>query len=311
MLFYEYADLSNPPSERFEEVSMVGFGRQLILLLAVMQPFSLGSSAFAEPSYTNVAQAGVPDIGTLERRYFGHAYDKDTTDKRIQRLELLLFGATQDGGMVERLDRLQESAANHAKAPKTGASQAADTASITALERKILKKSFAAETPAQRLGRLESKVFGQPSPAMSIADRVFRLKKILNIETPSISRLPSVPDSANSDLASPSPFGSYGSVPFAPGASADDLSQQMNEMIKQLNKSMRGLHRLPDGAPNVAPFLGPNGSPFIGPNGSPFAAPNGSPFSGPNGSPFAQPRRSIPQPKGDTELPPYLDPNSI
>jgi hypothetical protein len=338
MLFYDYADLSNPPSERLEEVSMVGFGRQFILLLAVTQPFLVVSPAFAEPSYTNVAQAGVPDIGTLEKRYFGHAYDKDATDKRIQRLELLLFGATQDGGMVERLDRLQDSAADHAKAPKTGAGQTADTASIAALERKILKKSFAAETPAQRLGRLESKVFGQPSPSMSIADRVFRLKKILNVETPSISRLPSMPNSANSDLASPSPFGSYSYVPFGPGASADDLSQQMNEMIKQLNKSMRGLHRLPDGAPNVSPFAGPNGSPFAGPNGSPFAGPNGSPFSGPNGSPFTgpngspfagpngspfsgpgspfaqpfhQPRHSTQQPKGDTELPPYLDPNSI
>ncbi len=270
----------------------------------------MATASFADPGFSSAAQSTTPDIGTLERRYFGRVYDKDATDKRIQRLELLLFGATQDGGMVERLDRIQESAAEHAKPTKSNLAQAADTASIAALELKILKKSFDAETPMQRLGRLESKVFGQASPSMSIGDRVFRLKKILNIDTPSISRVPVSPelggmhgmgrlgmgrpgvDNGNNDLSSP--FGSFSYVPFA-GGSGDDMAQQMNEMIKQLNKSLRGIHRLPDGAPNVSPFSGPSLSPF----------------TGPNGTPFVQPFRAVPQQNRDTELPPYLDPNSI
>ncbi|CAN5347727.1 hypothetical protein BH10CYA1_BH10CYA1_16870 [soil metagenome] len=283
----------------------MGVSRKILVSIAFLAPFFMAMASMADPGFSRVAQSTTADIGTLERRYFGRVYDKDATDKRIQRLELLLFGATQDGGMVERLDRIQESAAEHAKPAKSNLSLAADTASIAALERKILKKSFDAETPMQRLGRLESKVFGQASPSMSIGDRVFRLKKILNVDTPSISRLPVSPelggmgaigrlgvDSGDNDLASP--FGSFSYAPFALGR-GDDMAQQMNEMIKQLNKSLRGIHRLPDGAPNVSPFSGPNVSPF----------------SQPNGTPFVQPFRVTPQPNRDTELPPYLDPNSI
>ncbi|MBS1954589.1 MAG: hypothetical protein JST89_10395 [Cyanobacteria bacterium SZAS-4] len=302
----------------------MGFRRKTLLLIAIGAPWYLATASFADTGMSNVVQATTPDLGALERRYFGRVYDKDSTDKRIQRIELLLFGATQDGGMVERLDRIQQSAAEHAKAPKSNVSQAADTASIAVLERKILKKSFDAETPSQRLGRLESKVFGQPTPSMSVGDRVFRLKKILNVETPSISRVPMPSELGGMggingmgrlgigglglDGDPSMPFGSFTYVPFA-GGNGEEMAQQMNEMIKQLNKSLRGIHRLPDGAPNVSPFTGPSGSPFSGP--SPFAGPNGSPFTGPNGTPFVQPFRTAPQQGRDTELPPYLDPNSI
>lgn len=293
--------------------------------------------AHAEPGLTTAAQTNSLDLTGLEKRYFGRVYEKDATDKRIQRIELLVFGATQDGGMIERLDRLQKAAADHAKNSKANGAQGADTASISALEKKILKKSFDSETPAQRLARLESKVFGQPSPSMSIGDRVFRLKKILNIETPAISKLPpyfdgpaggnrggtiapfskTTPHSGNSmspfgggsmspfgggtmspfggSALSPfgddtmSPFGGFAYAPFA-GGRGDEITQQMNEMMKQLSKSLRGIHRLPDGAPNMAPFGGPGG---IRPFGESFR------------------RGTIPPQNRDNELPPYLDPNSI
>lgn len=338
---------------------MLKMSNKTRFLMAVLSPWLVITAVAAQPGVSNATQSAAPDIGALERRYFGRVYDKDATEKRIQRLELLLFGATQDGGLVERLDRVQQSASERTRSLKAG-STGADTASIAALERKILKKSFDGETPAQRLGRLESKVFGQASPSMSIGDRVFRLKKILNVETPSISRAPSMPQmngmgglgsigglGSNGDLLMP--YGSFSFAPFANGR-PDEMAQQMNEMIKQLNKSLRGIHKLPDGAPNVAPFGGPglapfggaNGTPFIGPNGSPFggndspfSGPNGSPFSGPNGTPFSgpnsspfsgpnlspftapdgtpfvQPFKTSPQQGRDTELPPYLDPNSI
>lgn len=362
---------------------MLSISKQtLSVISAAAAAFAIGNAtaAIAEPTVKSVVQT-TPDIGSLERRFFSRVYDKDATDKRIQRLELLLFGATQDGGMVERLDRIQQSIADRAKAPKSAPAQGADSATIAALERKILKKSFDSETPMQRLARLESKVFGQASPSMSIGDRVFRLKKILNVETPSISGIPKGPEigsmggmrsglphglgkmrsgiprgmdglrsgiphgmegfggmngmgggmnGLDNDLLSP--FGSFSYAPFANGH-GDEMAQQMNEMIKQLNKSLRGLHKLPDGAPNVSPFGGPGASPFgqgtspfgsgtspFGGGASPFSGPGGSaplspsdvsPFIGPNGTPFVQPFRARPQQSHDTELPPYLDPNSI
>lgn len=294
--------------------------RKTLIFIVALSPWFAAGSSFAAPPAGNglQTQSSAPDIGALERRYFGRTYDKDATDKRIQRLELLLFGATQEGGLVERLDRVQQSAQDRAKTSRVGSLQSSDAASISALERKILKKSFDGEPPAQRLGRLESKVFGQASPSMSIADRVFRLKKILNVETPSVSRLPSFPDGlggngAPGGMGNPGgsggygemmvPFGTFSFAPFA-GNRPDEMAQQMNEMIKQLNKSLRGIHKLPDGAPDVSPFSGPGSVPFSGPNLSPF--------SGPNGTPFVQPFRTLPQQQHrDTELPPYLDPNSI
>ncbi len=234
------------------------------------------------------APPAVLDLNTLEQRFLGRAYEKDATDKRIQRLELLLYGATQDGGLVERLDRLQETATEHAKASKSAANPASDTAAIGALERKILKKSFDSESPSQRLARLESKVFGQASPNMNLSDRVSRLKKILNIDTPAISQYPSFQEPPPGAPTVPFGGGFVYSSPFGPGnQGSDDIQQHMNEAIRQLNRSLRGMHRLPDGTPNVSPFMGPNGTPFI------------------------QPFRTIPQRGRDTELPPYLDPNSI
>ncbi len=308
--------------------------KKTLLCLAIAAPWLVSAAAcFAAPgpgvgTANQQAQSTSPDLGALERRYFGRVYEKDATDKRIQRLELLLFGATQDGGLVERLDRVQQSANERSKVSKPGAGQAVDTASIAALERKILKKSFDGDSPTQRLGRLESKVFGQASPSMSISDRVFRLKKILNNETPSISHGPDTSRiggmggfgsngfGSNGDYISP--FSGFAYGPFA-GGRGDEMAQQMNEMIKQLNKSLRGIHKLPDGAPDMAPFSGPGSSPFMNPNMSPFSGPgaspftnpNVSPFSEPNGTPFVQPFRALPQRNRDTELPPYLDPNSI
>ena len=269
---------------------MFGTSRKLFLFFAVTMSLLAVPVCFAQPSYKPIAQppaqSAAPDINSLEQRYFGRLYDKDATDKRIQRLELLLFGATQDGGLVDRLDRLQASAAERLKSSKVSVNQAVDIVSIAALEKKILKKSFGSETPTQRLARLESKVFGQASPAMNISDRVFRLKKILNVDTPSISQYPSSPDLGSGDMSSPFGGGFMYNSPFGSNR-PEDIAQQMNEAMRQLNKSLRGIHRLPDGAPNVSPFTGPNGTPFM------------------------QPFRTGPQPGRDTELPPYLDPNSI
>jgi hypothetical protein len=76
------------------------------------------------------------------------------------------------------------------------------------------------------------------------------------------------------------PFGFNYNSPF--GSSRPEIPQ-MDEMFKQLNKNLRGLHRMSDGMPNYGT---PDGAPFI-------------------------PRMPNVSPRPDTGLPPYLDPNSI
>lgn len=50
--------------------------------------------------------AGLPRIQVLENRFFFHSYEQDPIEKRLQRLELLVFGQTQPGNNQERLQHL-------------------------------------------------------------------------------------------------------------------------------------------------------------------------------------------------------------
>ncbi|HEY9678211.1 MAG TPA: hypothetical protein V6C76_09390 [Drouetiella sp.] len=266
--------------------------------------------AFADSDAVPVSQVSMQDVSAFEQKYFGHVYDKDTPDKRIQRLELLLFGATQDGGMSERIARVNQYASEHAASPKSAQSGGADNASLSALERKILKKTFDSEPAGQRLTRLESKVFGSASPSMSLGDRVFRLKKMVNIDTPSISRIQPNPRMGDLGMMTPFSGGGMSVIPFGMdggsgfpgglrGGQVDEMAQQMNAMINQLNRSLRNMPRAPK---SQDPTVPPDATPFLD-GVQPFF---GQPFSG------KQMPRLVPQPKKqDTELPPYLDPNSI
>jgi hypothetical protein len=245
--------------------------------------------AYSAPGIAPAAQAGdVPDINTLEKRFFSRTYEIDPLDKRLQRLELMLFGATQSGGLAERIQRIQESSSERGQPTRGGQTVNKQNNDIAALEKKMLKKSFADETAPQRLSRLESKVFGQPTNGMSTPDRIDRLKKIAGVTSPpEISEFPDRVEGNRMDGNS-MPFGmpfqfNYNS-PF--GSSRPDFPQmpQMDDMFKQLNKDLRGLHRMPDGMPN---------------------------YGSPDAVPFMPRMPNVTPRPADTGLPPYLDPNSI
>jgi len=241
--------------------------------------FAAAQAAMPAPTASGAAGQGeVVDINTLEKRFFSRTYEMDPLDKRLQRLELMLFGSTQSGSLAERIERIEQTAADRGQPTMGGKSVMKQNNDIALLEKKMLKKSFADESAPQRLSRLESKVFGQPTNGMSTADRIERLKKIAGVTTaPEITQFSERTDGDSSMMM---PFGFNYSSPF--GSSRPEIPQ-IDDMFKQLNKNLRGLHRSPDGMPNYGT---PDGAPLI-------------------------PRMPNASPRPDTGLPPYLDPNSI
>lgn len=170
----------------------------MILLLAA----ACGGAAVqaANPVATSEINAG--DLNILEHRFFSHGYAHDPVEKRLERLECLVFGSTREGSNSERLARLMKTvaarsqqplAAEKEKAPLTTPKAATDAPQaklpagskqypvLNTLEWRALKQTYPAESLDQRLERLESKLFGQPAQTMAYVDRVERLKKTLGI----------------------------------------------------------------------------------------------------------------------------------
>lgn len=166
-----------------------------------------GSAAYAVPptKAPSAPAPGLTDLGILENRFFSHPYSHDPVDKRLERLECMVFGGIQAGTPEERLSHLIKVVAQRSQTPlkeekapvannqnSDSPDKAAPPAAsagkgsnqypvLNTLEWRALKKTYPAETLDQRLDRLESKTFGQPAQGMAYADRVERLRKVLGI----------------------------------------------------------------------------------------------------------------------------------
>ena len=185
------------------------YGVLTALLLVSVESGALAQSSPSQPAILLAAKNAVNStqdkeyaslvkyLKNLEVRYFFHSYDHDPIEKRVERLELLVFGGSRYGVFEERIKALkkaiekrdQEAARKiqerNKKVTKPGAK--ADYPIMNTLEWRVLKKTYQSESLDTRLERLEKKLLGQASPAMSYADRIDRLKKIVGI---SITSLP-------------------------------------------------------------------------------------------------------------------------
>lgn len=160
---------------------------------------SLGVTGFVAAKELPAHQELSPGaLSLLENRFFSHSYAHDPIEKRLERLECLVFGSMRDGSNEDRFVRLKKVIAARSASPlvaekatpnavqppdapaaaKAGSSQ---YPILNTLEWRALKKTFPAESLDQRLERLESKLFGQPSVTMAYVDRVERLKKTLGV----------------------------------------------------------------------------------------------------------------------------------
>lgn len=303
-------------------------------------------------------QALADHIKVFEHRFFFRLYANDPIEKRLERIELLVFGATQAGSNEERVARLKKTVNDRdaksgvevrekeaSAAPQAGPSETAGKSArvpnsssqypiLNTLEWRSLKKTFPAETLDQRLERMESKLFGQPSPAMAYADRVERLKRTLGVgmaqeDIPKFSgplgpmpkaRPRSSPDVfggvpnasprslpeifGNSPGGTVDPFG-MGGFPFGGfGATPFGTTPGMSDIFKQLEQQMEQMRQMPGGF-GIWQWDQESGS-WVDPRTGQKLKPGEGGKSGP-------PAPSLPfsKPKPAPEIPPYDDPNSI
>jgi hypothetical protein len=134
-------------------------------------------------------------IAQLEEKLYEHKYPAETDEARLARIEKFVFGAAQSGTNAERLARLQSSITTTAtdvsadKAPQiagqnkpiaapsdavtsTPAFDSANYPRVTELEHDMLNTTYVHETLPQRLSRLETKAFGNPSKSNDLCARV-------------------------------------------------------------------------------------------------------------------------------------------
>lgn len=158
-----------------------------------------GIGAIAQTSTNSL----VPDISSLEKRFFDHTYPTDTVDDRIDRLEHMVFGETKTGSDSDRLTALlvavpEEPAATASSStpasagdattpnqtanipPATASSPATDNTDyprVDQLEQEIEGKTFAQEPVQKRLEQLETKAFGKPSTSDDLSARTDALER--------------------------------------------------------------------------------------------------------------------------------------
>jgi len=279
------------------------------------------------------------NLKILENRFFFHDYNHDPIEKRLERLELLVLGGVQSGNNKNRLDRLKTTVQQkdsqaardlqartkelkESKEHKSDAAGASIAESqypvLNTLEWRALKKTYKGESLDKRLERLETSLFGVPATAMSYADRVDRLKKVIGIEQIQVN-------SNSNGLSGPQPRADN-QMPFdmrrmpADGRTftIEQFSQQFpqspNAMpgpeFKDLAESTMRFRKIFDQMQKMMEMLPGMGS------GMPTELPPGMMQSFP--FPISPEQMGKPKANGESEsengsgtIPPYIDPNSI
>lgn len=176
--------------------------QSLFLALSVLiGAFGIGAASAADPAIKG-PELSLTDLNILENRFFNHAYAHDPVEKRLERIECLVFGSTKSGDNKQRLARLMETVNTRSQQPlsqdknlsisKSATGKGDSAASkppasstqypiLNTLEWRALKKTYQSQSLDQRLDRLESQLFGQPAQSMAYIDRVDRIKKTLGI----------------------------------------------------------------------------------------------------------------------------------
>lgn len=324
----------------------LNYYRRLQLLLGLSLLMGVSSSGWL-PAADAAPHAGATklpkthrdpfrELKGLETRFFVHDYDKDSPERRLQRLESFVFGGYQTGTNEERLDRLKDAIAKHdsenAKtlsernkqlskaAPAAETDGAPSKASmptssqqfpvLDTLEWRVLKKTYQKESLDQRLERLETALLGQPAVALSYVDRVDRLKKIVGIDIPQTNPYLSMP-MPKSQLGPTSPFLPRQQRSMIPrntyplGTPFDSPLSRRNPKDKTVEQDFQ--ERSTKDLATMLDFMNQfmEKDFFMGSPG--FTSPHG--FSSPPLIIPIQPQR-MPVKEKET-IPPYEDPNSI
>jgi hypothetical protein len=179
------------------------FNRTILATLLWLALF-YGSKALSADSPSDFTAGDTASVVKLENKLFNHAYDKDTAEHRLERLEKSVFGEalpnldtpaskteTASSSSSQPSKHHKKSAEERAQNPASAESPTAsgdamdmpgNYPAVSAIEKKILGKAYEADPVGQRLARLETQVFGKASGSSDMSDRVDRLKQKTGID---------------------------------------------------------------------------------------------------------------------------------
>jgi hypothetical protein len=220
----------------------------LSLALALSATLILAVSVVhaATPYQGSNAEITEEQLATTEQKLLQKTYAGDPLPKRLQRLELSLFGATQYGSNNQRWHNIKSYLSNADTSKKNISS------SLNELEKYIFKKTTPAESASLRLNKLETKLFGKPSPSMPIAYRISRLKRTLGLAAgpDGMAELPNnLPPSFRGmpgmELAPGMPVPGFGNnFGFEGGDRNDPNFDQFESQISQLFRQMEQMQQM-------------------------------------------------------------------
>jgi hypothetical protein len=190
----------------------------LFVLAASSAPaFAISESASA----TNNIDA--TRLGAIEWRLFAHPYERDSDEKRLARLERLVFGAErQDLDAASRLAKISAALNSNKRESRAGRNLASVTLpsrsivggptqpsamqkssgksgvigtqsnypSVSELEAKVFSTTYATMPVATRLQNLEIRVFGKVSQSDDLCSRVDALNGYVNATVSTPKKIP-------------------------------------------------------------------------------------------------------------------------
>lgn len=144
-------------------------------------------------------------LGAVEWRLFAHPYERDSVDKRLSRLERLVFGAErQDLDSATRLSKISAALPSRAGvgAPTQPSSKQisfgksgvigvqSNYPSVSELEAKVFSTTYVTMPVSSRLQNLEIRVFGKVSSSDDLCSRVDALNSYVNATVSTPKKIP-------------------------------------------------------------------------------------------------------------------------
>ncbi len=242
-----------------------------LIMVAILSSICLsaGTASHGTPSLVTIQGSNIPesDMASVEKKLLQRTFDGDTVEKRLQRLELLVFGATQYGPVESRWADLKQNLAKAQKPKPPGTTAhkvpaAGQSQSLAEIEKHVLKKTNPALSTAQRLDQLESKVFGQTFPAVAVDQRIDRLRKTIGLADPGYSARTAVQPF---EIV---PGRAFSHRMFEPGNGffMHQFDPQTTQMLEDMDRQMQEMQQFPNfgGVPmdgsQVHDFQSPDGN---------------------------------------------------
>lgn len=137
-----------------------------------------------------------PVVSMMENKVLGSSFQKEDIYKRLDRLEIKLFGAVSNKSLSDRVDFLSSAVLGESENPRdkedsegisSDDSYSADNPDqlndlLFQLEKQLLNQTYPNDDTETRISRLESNIFNEKSDNYPIEERINRVAAVVKAE---------------------------------------------------------------------------------------------------------------------------------